>query len=153
MTVDIVDTKPGRGRVEIRTGVGRKRRWSDEERGRIIAEAVTPGAVVSDVARRHDMSPQHVFRWIRAAKEGKIALPADTGPASGALAGVSPGSAFGTSFVPVVVEPAEMPKPVLCRERAAAIEIVIGSVKVRVRNDADTRTIEAVLRAVKRVST
>lgn len=144
MTVDIVDTKPGRGQVEIRTGVGRKRRWSDEERGRIVAEAVTPGAVVSEVARRHDMSPQHLFRWIRAAKEGKFALPADIGPASGVLAGVS--------FVPVMVEPAETPKPVSCRERTAAIEIAVGSMKVRVRNDADTRTIEAVLRAVKRVS-
>ncbi|MDE2492748.1 MAG: transposase [Alphaproteobacteria bacterium] len=144
MTVDIVDTKPGRGRVEIRTGVGRKRRWSDEERGRIVAEAVMPGAVVSDVARRHDMSPQHLFRWIKAAKEGKFALPADAGPACGALAE--------TSFVPVVVEPAEAPKPAVCRERTAAIEIAIGAIKVRVRNDADTRTIEAVLLAVKRVA-
>ncbi len=144
MTVDIVDTKPGRGRVEIRTGVGRKRRWSDEERGRIVAEAVMPGVVVSQVARRHDMSPQHLFRWIKEAKEGKFALPADGGPASGALAG--------TGFVPVVVEPAETPEPALCRERACAIEIAIGSIKVRVRNEADARTIEAVLRAVKRVA-
>jgi len=77
MVEDIVDTKRGRGRVEIRTGVGRKRRWPDEEKGRIVAEAVALGAVVSEVARRHDMSPQHLFGWIKAAKEGKFALPAD----------------------------------------------------------------------------
>lgn len=31
MGEDIVDTKSGRGGVEIRTGIGRKRRWLDEE--------------------------------------------------------------------------------------------------------------------------
>lgn len=144
MVVDIVDTKPNRGRVEIRTGIGRKRRWPDEEKGRIVAEAVAPGAVVTEVARRHELTPQHLFTWIRAAKEGKLALPADAGPTSIAL--------DGASFVPVVVEAAETSKPVVCRERTAAIEIAIGAIKVRVRNDADTRTIEAVLRAVKRVS-
>lgn len=152
MVVDIVDTKPSRGRVEIRTGIGRKRRWPDEEKGRIVAEAVAPGAVVSEVARRHDLTPQHLFAWIRAAKDGKLALPADTVPACALLTEASPGPASGPSFVPVVVEAAETPKPIPCRERAAAIEIAIGSIKVRVRNGADTRIIEAVLRAVKRVS-
>ena len=135
MVVDIVDSKPARGRVEIRTGVGRKRRWPDEEKGRIVAEAVAPGAVVSEVARRHDMSPQHLFGWIKAAKEGKFALPADDAP----------------SFVPVVVEPARASKT-SCRERTAVIEIVIGVIKVRVRNGADVRTVEAVLRAARRAS-
>jgi transposase len=135
MVVDIVDSKPGRGRVEIRTGVGRKRRWPDEEKGLIVAEAVAPGAVVSEVARRHDMSPQHLFGWIKAAKEGKFALPADDAP----------------SFVPVVVEPVRASKT-SCRERTAVIEIVIGVIKVRVRNGADVRTVEAVLRAARRAS-
>ena len=135
MVVDIVDSKPGRGRVEIRTGVGRKRRWPDEEKGRVVAEAVAPGAVVSEVARRHDMSPQHLFGWIKAAKEGKFALPADDVP----------------SFVPVVVEPVRASKT-SCRERTAVIEIVIGVIKVRVRNGADVRTVEAVLRAARRAS-
>ena len=135
MVVDIVDSKPGRGRVEIRTGVGRKRRWPDEEKGRIVAEAVALGAVVSEVARRHDMSPQHLFGWIKAAKEGKFALPADDAP----------------SFVPVVVEPVRASKT-SCRERTAVIEIVIGVIKVRVRNGADVRTVEAVLRAARRAS-
>jgi len=81
MVEDIVDTKPGRGRVEIRTGIGRKRRWPNEEKGRIVAEAVAPGAVVAEIARRYDLTPQHLFGWIRAAKDGKFALPADVAPA------------------------------------------------------------------------
>lgn len=129
------DTKPVRRRVEV-TGVVRRRRWTDEEKGRIVAEAVTPGAVIAAVARRHDLMPQHLSNWIRAAKDGRFALVADEAP----------------SFVPVVsVEPERAAKSA-CRERAAAIEIVIGPVRVRVRNGADARTIEAVLRAARRAS-
>jgi transposase len=135
MVEDIVDTKRGRGHVEIRTGIGRKRRWPDEEKGRIVAEAVAPGAVVAEVARRYDLTPQHLFGWIRAAKDGKFALPADVAPA----------------FVPVVVEPVRTSKAAL-RERSVSIEIAIGAIKVRVRNGADARTVEAVLRAVRRAS-
>ena len=107
----------------------------DEEKGRIVAEAVAPGAVVAEVARRYDLTPQHLFGWIRAAKDGKFALPADVAPA----------------FVPVVVEPVRTSKAAL-RERSVSIEIAIGAIKVRVRNGADARTVEAVLRAVRRAS-
>ena len=44
----IVDTSAPRGRVDIRTGVGRRRRWSEEEKGRIVAASLAPGAVVSE---------------------------------------------------------------------------------------------------------
>jgi len=37
------DTKPVRRRGEV-TGVVRRRRWTDEEKGRIVAEAVARGA-------------------------------------------------------------------------------------------------------------
>jgi transposase len=134
MVEDMVGTKAGRGRVDIRTGVGRRRRWTDDEKGRIVAEAVAPGAVVAEVARRHDLTPQHLFSWVRAAKDGDFALPAD-------------GEA---SFVPVVPAEPVRPSKAVSRERAASIEIMVGSVKVRVGNGADARTIEAVLRAVRR---
>ncbi len=134
MVDDIVDMKGGRGRVEIRTGVGQRRNWSDEKKGEIVAEAVAPGAVVSEVARRHDLTPQHLFSWIRAAKDGKFALPVEAAPA----------------FVPVVVEAAE-PQQAAPRDRSAPIVIMIGDVRVRVPGGAEARTVEAVLRAVRRV--
>jgi transposase-like protein len=71
------DTQPRRGRVEIRTGIIRRRRWTAEEKGRIVAEAVAPDAVIADVARRHDLAPQHLSNWIRAAKDGRFVLPAE----------------------------------------------------------------------------
>ena len=54
MVDHIADICRPRGRVEIRTGIGRRRKWSDEEKGRIVAESFAVGAVVSEVARRHE---------------------------------------------------------------------------------------------------
>jgi transposase len=50
---DVVDASEPQGAV-------RRRRWSDEIKGRIVAESFAPGAVVSDVARRRGLSPQHL---------------------------------------------------------------------------------------------
>jgi Transposase len=44
--------------------------------GRIVAQAVVPGAVVAEVARQHDLTPQQLSNWIKAAKEGRVMLPA-----------------------------------------------------------------------------
>ena len=52
----------------------RRRRWSDEVKARIVAESYVPGAVVSEVARRHEMSPQHLSAWRKAARDGLLKL-------------------------------------------------------------------------------
>jgi transposase len=50
-------------RQEILVGVERRRRWSDEQKLRILAEVGVHGAGVSEVARRHDISRQHIYQW------------------------------------------------------------------------------------------
>jgi len=52
-------------RQEILSGVERRRRWSDAEKRRIVAEAGADGALVADVARRHDITRQHIYQWRR----------------------------------------------------------------------------------------
>ncbi|WP_371260593.1 transposase [Bradyrhizobium sp. Ec3.3] len=39
-----------------------------------------PGTVVSEVARRHDLSPQHLFAWCKAARTGLLSLSAEDAP-------------------------------------------------------------------------
>ena len=80
MVDDIVDASAPRGRVDIRVGVGGRRRWSGEAKGRIVAELYVPGAVVSEVARRHDMLPQHLFAWRKAARAGRVDVASRAAP-------------------------------------------------------------------------
>lgn len=48
-------------RIELITGTGRRRRWSADDKARIVVESLKPGANVSEVARRHGLSPQQLF--------------------------------------------------------------------------------------------
>ena len=76
MVDHIVDASERHGRMDIRIGVGR-RRWSVEAKGRVVAKSYAPEAVVSEVARRHEIAPQHLFAWRKAARSGRLALPVD----------------------------------------------------------------------------
>ena len=67
MIRDVVDASEPHGAV-------RRQRWSEEIKGRIVAESFAPGSVVSDVARRHGLSPQHLSAWRRAARAGLLKL-------------------------------------------------------------------------------
>jgi transposase len=52
-----------------------RRRWSEDEKQAIIAEALQPGVNVSAVARRHGITPNLLFRWRKAAlPEAKAAV-------------------------------------------------------------------------------
>ena len=132
MTDTICDTKVAFGRMEIRTGVGRRRRWTAQEKGRIVAEALNSGVAVAEIARRHDMSSQHLFNWIRAAKEGRLALPADEGAV----------------FVPIVTAATEV-REAPNVAASMPIEIGIRNFVVRAVPGIDMRLLIDVLRAVK----
>jgi transposase-like protein len=45
-----------------------------------VAESYAPGAVVSEVARRHEITPQHLFAWREAARAGRLIVPAEEAP-------------------------------------------------------------------------
>jgi transposase len=50
-------------RIEVIAGAERRRKWSADEKAEIVAESLAEGAVVSEVARRHGLSPQQLFGW------------------------------------------------------------------------------------------
>jgi len=132
MVDHIVDSSQRRGRVDIRTGVGRRRRWSAQEKGRIVAESYAPGAVASEVARRHEITSQHLFAWRKAARRGRLVLPADAAPL----------------FVPVVTSRPEA-DPAAPPARPDSIAIEIAGLVVRVKPGVDLVWLCDLLRAVK----
>jgi transposase len=131
MVDHIVDASAPRGRVEIRSGVGRRRRWSNADKGRIVTESFAPGAVVSEVARRHEISPQHLFAWRKAARHGQLALSADEAAV----------------FVPVM-----MAAQKAVATTTPSITIETAGIVVRAECGVDVGWLAAVLRVVKGLS-
>ncbi len=112
-------------RIEVITGVGRRRRWTDEEKAWIVAESLDPATTVSAVARRYGLHASQLFVWRQ-----QLAAPA---------ARAAP------EFVPVVVaESAATPA-----EMTGRMEIALGPVVVRVGADVDAAALRRVLEVVR----
>jgi len=139
-----VDAKGGYRRIEVLTGPGRRRRWSAAEKGRIVAETLVSGAVVTEVARRWQVCPQQVFGWRRTARAGGLALPAP------AVEEAEP------AFVPIVSEPPRSEKPakqtppsMTPTVSAVLFEVEVAGAVVRVMARMDAKQLMTVLRAVR----
>ena len=60
-------------RIEVITGDVVRRRWTTEQKLRIIEESFEPGETVSSAARRHGVAPNLLYRWRRLLSEGGTA--------------------------------------------------------------------------------
>jgi transposase len=129
------DTKSDRvRRVEVITGVERRRSWPDAVKERIVAESMGEGVVISDVARRNGISPQQLFGWRRQMQVKAAA------------------SAEAPSFVPVVADEAMKAVPASkaddLQNMPGTIEIAFGAVVVRLDGRVDGRALATVLKAL-----
>jgi transposase len=131
------DAKGGYRRIEILTGPGRRRRWSGEEKARIVAETLLPGARVSDVARRWQLCSQQVFTWRREARSGRATMPRD--PAVPSV----------PTFVPIITETTAAPVTPSVTSAPPSIEVKLAGAVVRVASGMDGATLTTVLRAVR----
>lgn len=129
------------GRLEVLEGPTGRRRWPDDVKARIVRESFDSGASVTEVARRHRISPQQLTHWRRAAREGRLFLP---------LEDDSP------NFVPVVVEdddaPAAEPASPASRatnEQAGVIEIEMADLVLRLPAQSSPSRIAAVVAALR----
>jgi transposase len=135
---DVNDDAKGKfRRVEVLTGPGRRRRWSADEKARIVAETLVPGVRVSEVARRWQICSQQVFGWRRAMRQDLPSVPGElTVPST-------------PSFIPIVSEAI----PATTVRHAAPtpeIEVKLAGAVVRVLSGMDDAAqLTAVLRAVR----
>jgi transposase len=114
-------------RIEVITGVGRRRRWSEEQKAAIVAETLEEGAVVSVIAHRHGVAASQVFAWRKEARERIL---------------------HRAPLTPVVLDDnaaseaaAAIPRPSPC----SMIEIEANGARLRIPSDAAPKTIKAVM--------
>ena len=139
-------------RGEVLVGPERRRRWSEDEKARIIEESLRPGAQVTDIARRHGVSRALLYSWRREAR----CVP------------VSPVAPPAPDFVPVLLSAPEEPQSVSTATETAApdrgsrrsakrrtdgggeIEVVLpGGARLTLRGRVEATALRAVLAALK----
>ena len=119
-------------------GVERRRRWSKDEKARIVEETLMPGAVVCQVARRHGVAQSLLFTWRRQARavepggrDGSILLPVEIGAATASGSEAARQSRAAASSR---------------RAKSGMIEIELGSGRrVRVDSEVDAEALRRVL--------
>lgn len=129
---NVSDFRVVTGRVDMVSGPTGRRRWPVEEKGRIVAETLVPGASTSAIARSYGMAPSQLFAWRRQARDGELAIPVDDG----------------ATFAPLVVDESEMVSPEIAAD-TGVIEIVLADVAIRVPFDIAPRRLAAIVQALR----
>lgn len=127
-------------RAEVITSVERRRRWSQDEKERLVAASLEPGASVSEVARMAGLHVSQLFRWRKElCKHGEAStapfVPVEIGP----------------SAPPLVTEAPLTTAAARRRKSQGIIEIDLGSGhRIRVDGDVDGDALRRVLDALVR---
>ena len=126
-------------RIELITGTTRRRRWSDDERARILAESFEPGANISAVARRHGVHGGLLHSWRKKAKTRADEVAQADAP----------------QFIPVAIAKASgdvvgETAPLPLSPPGRMIEIETRGALVRVPAGVDPETLAVVLAALRR---
>lgn len=119
--------------IEVITSVGRRRRWSLEDRERLVAATFEPEAVISDVARSAGIHVSQLFRWRK--ELCQISAPS-----------VPP-------FIPIEVvaalpapDPLETTPAPRARKKTSIVTIELGrGRRIRVDSDVDTDALGRIL--------
>ena len=123
--------------VEVVTRGEPRRRWSDEERARILAEAMAPGAIASHVARRFGVSTGQFYAWRKAMllRSAPVGVPPALAKADFAEARLS--------------APPPEPSPPLPPAQTGMMEITLpGGALIRVDTAVDSAALGRVLAAL-----
>ncbi|MBR2117908.1 MAG: transposase [Afipia sp.] len=127
--------------IEVITSVERRRRWSREDKERLVAACLEPGAVLSEIARAAGIHVSQLFRWRKELCQIE-----------------EPRMEARNTLVPVIVSEAapaaplaasEAPTPSQSRRKRSDVTIELGrGRRVRVDSDIDTEALGRILDCV-----
>lgn len=124
-------------RIELITGRRRRQVWSGEQKARILAESVEPGANISEVARRNGVNRGLLTTWRRMA-------------GLGSQAGVAPKAGEDVPlFVPVMLGSRAGEAAVAGAVETGRIEVELRAGRVVLTGALDPRLAAAVIAAVR----
>ncbi len=127
-------------RGEVLTEPERRRRWSTEEKLRILGQSVAPGSV-SLVCRMHGISSGQLYTWRKQFRTGELTGFAPVTVLADALVEQLPAPAIATAST----------APVICTEAAApgmiGVELPSG-VKLRLKGNVEEAALRRVLSAL-----
>lgn len=135
-------------RIEVITGQRRRRRWTAEEKARIVAESFEEGANISEVARRHGVVRGLLTAWrrqfassarVKATGFVPVRINADGGLGPAGEPGYLPASP--RAVLAKALRPTEPPD--------GAIEIEVSGARIRVEPGVDPTTLSIVLSALR----
>ncbi|HEU0149150.1 MAG TPA: transposase [Bradyrhizobium sp.] len=127
-------------------GAERRRRWSYDDKVRLIEETMQSGRTVCDVARRHGLAQSLLFTWRRQARQGRLGVAAVPAIVPVEIAPSQADAPAGAPPPPSPSRPASAPPSM----RVGTIEIEIGDCCVRVDRDVDTEALRRVLELLRR---
>jgi transposase len=122
-------------RGEVLDGPERRRRWSDEEKSKILEELAQPGVRSADVARRYGVSRSLLYAWRK-----ELAL------ATGSVSTATPGRAFAPVLL---VGPAAAPSSEAAAPETPMIEIEVKGARVRLPGSAPSSMVAAAIKALR----
>jgi transposase len=121
-------------RVEVISGVARRRHWPRSEKARIVAESYAPGASATAVAVRHGLRRNQIFAWRRQFRNRAM-----------------PGDSSVPEFVPVMVA---SPAGLAARTGgdSGRIEVITGAITIRIGSGFDSGDLRRVLQIVRELA-
>jgi transposase len=126
--------------VTVLSGPERRRRWTTAEKLRIVQESQAPDAMVSEIARRHDIHPNQLHSWRRQVRTGVLA-DADAGH----------GAREGARFAAVAIAPASVLPAAPSDPAAGVIEIEFAAGgRMRITGGVETCLVSAAIETLAR---
>jgi transposase len=132
--MDVLTDSHQVSRLEV-VDSGRRRRWTDAEKLKIVQESLSGPRVASATARRHGISRQLLLNWRKAWREGLLG-----------------GEVVATGFVPAVLTPAhETPSKRVASDGSRVEVVTANGRRIIVWADIDVTVLVRIVRGLERI--
>jgi transposase len=107
--------------VSVLPGPERRRKWSAEEKRRIVEESDAPGVRVAEVARRSGLHANQLYLWRRQARAGELSGLPDRPRFAAVAVASEAGVGGGAELIEIILRNGRMLRVRLCLSEVARL--------------------------------